>query len=172
MLCVAAPWQTDRAGAGLSVCFSAAGLAPCAAFDPKGTQQENGCAPSFVFCAKGGYARAHAAAQPQAARSETRSWSNPRNPPGANRAMQTAGLTSNLVQAASCPPLQKAQGRGTQNSGTGRKNTERAGHLPGHDQQYGTGSTYPPLQKAQGRGTQNSGTGRKARKERATRLRT
>ena len=30
-LCVAAPWQTDRAGADLSVCFSAARLAPCAA---------------------------------------------------------------------------------------------------------------------------------------------
>jgi hypothetical protein len=38
-------------------------------------------------------------------------------------------MTSNMVQAASYPPLQKAQGRGTQNSGTGRTNT-KGGHPP------------------------------------------
>jgi hypothetical protein len=35
-----------------------------------------------------------------------------------------------MVQAASYPPLQKAQGRGTHNSGAGRENTERVGHPP------------------------------------------
>jgi hypothetical protein len=98
------------------------------AFDLGGTSNKNGCPVLRALC-EGRVPRTHAVAQPRPLDLETRSWSNPRSP-WPNRAMQTAGLTSNLVQAASYPPLQKAQGRGTQNSGTGRKNTERAGHPP------------------------------------------
>ena len=46
-------------------------------------------------------------------------------------AMQTAGHGKAMVSAASHPPLQKAQGRGTHRSGTGRKTApERLGHAP------------------------------------------
>jgi hypothetical protein len=53
-----------------------------------------------------------------------------------------------MVRAASCPPLQKTQGRGTHSFGTGSRKTERVGHPPiaGHpvtfsvDNYLGTGS--------------------------------
>ena len=46
--------------------------------------------------------------------------------------MQAAGHNKLMVQAASYPPLQRTQGRGTQSSGTGKakKRGGRAGHPP------------------------------------------
>jgi hypothetical protein len=46
--------------------------------------------------------------------------------------MQAAGHNKLMIQAASYPPLQRTQGRGTQSSGTGKvkKRVGRAGHPP------------------------------------------
>ena len=46
-------------------------------------------------------------------------------------AMQAAGHDKLMVQAASYPPLQRTQGRGTQSSGTGKgKKARRKGGPP------------------------------------------
>ena len=62
--------------------------------------------------------------------------------PRPSRSVRRAGTTDacsdglmlpdgkHMAQAAWCPPLQSTQGRGTHNSETGRKNTERVGHPP------------------------------------------
>ena len=64
-------------------------------------------------------------------------------------AMQAAGHNKPMVQAASYPPLQRTQGRGTQSSGTGKEKRDgRAGHPPGIDAYIATRGLTVPLRSS------------------------
>ena len=55
--------------------------------------------------------------------------------------MQADGHNKPMVQAASYPPLQRTQGRGTHCSGTGRKNTESRATVAGYTYSYDADGT-------------------------------
>src|SRR5450432_1091518 len=55
-------------------------------------------------------------------------------------ATQAAGVANPMVPAASYPPLQRTQGRGTQSSGTGKNERDRrVGHPPSFETVAATG---------------------------------